>query len=79
MRYKAKELVDIRKKKWEELQDIEYDSRLRNAFALEILKDKALIDEIKKNPEYLIEMVFVVVDKEQNTIPFFLNDVQKNL
>ena len=32
--------------------------------------------EVKDKPEKLIELVFIVVDKNQKTMPFFLNDVQ---
>jgi hypothetical protein len=31
---------------------------------------------VKRYPEKLIELVFIVVDKNQKTMPFFLNDVQ---
>lgn len=77
MIYKAIDLINIRKNKWNELHDIEFDKKLRNAIADKIINSEALRKEIKDNPELLIEMVFVVVDKEQKTSPFFLNDVQR--
>lgn len=77
MIYKAIDLINIRKNKWNELHDIEFDKKLRNAIADKIINSEALRKEIKDNPELLIEMVFVVVDKEQRTSPFFLNDVQR--
>lgn len=77
MTYTADELIKIRKDKWNEHNNIEYDRKLRNAIADKIINSKSLIEEIKSNPEKLIELVFVVVDKEQKTSPFFLNEVQK--
>lgn len=77
MIYKTIDLINIRKNKWNELHDIEFDKKLRNAIADKIINSESLRKEIKDNPELLIEMVFVVVDKEQKTSPFFLNDVQR--
>ena len=76
MTYTADYLIERRKAKWEELHSIEYDKKLRQAIANEMLTNKDLLEEIKRNPEKLIELVFVVVDKNQKTMPFFLNDVQ---
>ena len=76
MMYTADYLISKRKEKWDKLHDIEYDKRFRSAVANEILENKALRDEIKRYPEKLIELVFIVVDKEKNTCPFFLNEVQ---
>lgn len=76
MKYTADYLIDKRKEKWNELHSIDYDKQLRNAIANEMLTNGDLLDEIKRNPEKLIELVFIVVDKNQRTMPFFLNDVQ---
>lgn len=76
MEYTADFLIRKRKDKWEELQSIEYDKQLRAAIVNEMLSNRALLEEVKRNPEKLIELVFVVVDKNQKTMPFFLNDVQ---
>lgn len=76
MRYTADYLIAQRKSKWEELHSIDYDRKLRQAIANEMLTDADLLAEIKRNPEKLIELVFIVVDKSQKTMPFFLNDVQ---
>lgn len=78
MKYTADYLINKRKEKWEETQDIEYDKRLRTAIAQELLKNKSLLEEVKTYPEKLIELVFIVVDKSQKTTPFFLNTVQRN-
>ena len=76
MRYTADFLIEKRKEKWEELHSIEFDRKYRNAVAEKLLEDAKLLAEVGKNPEKLIELVFVVVDKNQKTMPFFLNDVQ---
>ena len=77
MTYTSDFLIERRKKKWEELHDIEYDKKLRTAIADKIIEEKELRDVVIKYPEKLIEMVFVVVDKDKKTMPFFLNSVQK--
>lgn len=76
MKYTADYLIQKRKDKWKELQSIDYDKKLRNAIANEMITNADLLAEVKQNPEKLIELVFVVVDKNQRTMPFFLNDVQ---
>lgn len=74
--YTADFLIEKRKEKWNELHSIEYDKKLRAAIADELLTNKELLSEVKRYPEKLIELVFIVVDKNQKTMPFFLNDVQ---
>ena len=76
MRYTADFLIQKRKEKWEETHSIEQDKKLRQAIANEMLNDKELRQEITEHPEKLIELVFIVVDKNQRTMPFFLNEVQ---
>lgn len=76
MSYSADYLIQKRREKWEELRSIDYDKRLRGAIAHEILTNKDLLAELKRYPEKLIELVFIVVDKNQQTMPFFLNEVQ---
>ncbi len=76
MTYTADFLIERRKAKWKELQDIEHDKKLRTAIAKELLSNADLLAEVRANPEKLIELVFIVVDKNQKTLPFFLNDVQ---
>ena len=76
MSYTADYLIEQRKAKWEERHNIDYDKQLRQAIAHEMLSDPALLEEVKSQPEKLIELVFIVVDKNQKTMPFFLNDVQ---
>lgn len=76
MTYTADYLIEKRREKWEELHSIDYDKRLREAIAQELLTNPSLLSEVKAFPEKLIELVFIVVDKNQRTMPFFLNDVQ---
>ena len=76
MAYTADYLIQKRKDKWNELHSIDYDKQFRDAVANELLNNPALLAEVKRYPEKLIELVFIVVDKNQKTMPFFLNDVQ---
>lgn len=76
MKYTADYLIEQRKAKWNENYNIEYDKKLRNAIAKRIYEDSDLLEELKRYPEKLIELVFIVVDKNQTTMPFFLNEVQ---
>jgi len=79
MIYTAKELIDKRKKLWERYHDIKKkDKEFRKSFAEYLIGPEAmeLRIEILGNPELLIELVFLVVDKNQKTVPFFLNHVQ---
>ena len=77
MAYTADYLIQRRKDKWNDTRSIDHDKRLRAAIAREIVNDSALLEDVKRYPEKLIELVFIVVDKNQKTMPFFLNDVQK--
>lgn len=76
MTYTADYLIQKRREKWEELHSIDYDKRLRYAIAEEMRNSPALLAEVKEYPEKLIELVFIVVDKNKKTMPFFLNEVQ---
>lgn len=78
MKYDADYLIERRRARWEESKSIERDKELRCAIADRLLEDESLLEEVKRYPEKLIELVFVVVDKNQKTMPFFLNEVQKS-
>jgi len=78
MTYTARYLIDKRREKWEEKHSIEFDKQYRNAVVSELMSSADLLAEVKANPELLIELVFVVVDKNQKTMPFFFNDVQRD-
>lgn len=77
MKYTADYLIQKRIEKWNETHSIEYDKQLRTAIANEIINNSDLLNEVKRYPEKLIELVFIVVDKDQKTKPFILNDVQR--
>lgn len=75
----AQEIIDRRRELWQQHQDIEQDKAY-----VEIVAEYLLIEdgelarqEINENPEYLIEMSMVIVDKDRKTVPFFFNDVQR--
>lgn len=78
MKITAKALIEKRKEMWIENPDSNNDLEFVIAVANELLTNKDLLGEIRKNPEYLIEMCFTIVDKTKSTVPFFLNDVQKD-
>lgn len=79
MIYTVDYFIERRKIKWNEDHDIERDKEFRNVIADEIIEKKDLyLKQIKEKPERMIELFFVVVDKEQNTVPFFLNNVQQD-
>lgn len=78
MTYTAQYLIDKRRAKWEEKHSIEYDKQFRNAVVSELIGNAELLAEVKQYPEKLIELCFVVVDKNQKTMPFFFNDVQRD-
>lgn len=71
-------MVEKRRKIWNARKDPEYDRQLVRAAARKILSTDALAAEVRKRPYLLIEICFSVVDKEKNTVPFFLNDVQRD-
>lgn len=77
MNYTADYLIQKRREKWKKTHSIEEDKRFRNAVANELLRDQSLLQEVRRYPEKLIELVFVVVDKNQKTMPFFFNEVQQ--
>ena len=72
----AQEIIRKRKQLWS--GDIEADREYTQAVAQAILESPDLRREIQRNPELLIEMAFVIVDKGKRTVPFFLNDVQQS-
>lgn len=80
MKYTPEYLIDKRKERWNTIEKdkrLDEDKRFREAVATEIIENKEFRDELIKYPEYLIELEFVIVNKEQSTVPFFLNEVQK--
>lgn len=78
MNYSADYLINRRKEKWQEDKNIERDKQFREVVAEELIKNDKLLKEVIYNPEKLIELLFIVVDKNQKTMPFFFNDVQQD-
>ena len=72
----ANQVIEKRKELWEEYEEPNKDFEYVLAVANELLENKELLQEVTDNPELLIEMTFTIVDKEKNTVPFFLNEVQ---
>ncbi len=72
-------LIESRKRRWNEHHDIEQDTEWVESVCEKITSEGSyeLIQELKDNPEYLIELTFLIVDKEEETVPFFFNTVQK--
>ncbi len=76
----CRDIINRRKELWHTCHDIERDSDFVSA-AVNYIVDplNAMVrEEIKRYPEYLIEISFVIVDKDKNTVPFFLNEVQQS-
>lgn len=74
----CKDIITKRRELWDNHQNNERDEEFIQA-ALEYVIDEknvSIREEIKLHPEYLIEMSFVIVDKDKKTTPFFLNAVQ---
>lgn len=78
MSYSVDYFIERRKIRWNEHHDIEKDLTFRETVAKEIVSKHEYVEQIKGRPERMIELFFVVVDKEQKTVPFFLNIVQKD-
>lgn len=78
MSYTVDYLINRRKKRWQEDKNIERDKQFREVIAEELIKNDKLLKEVIYNPEKLIELLFIVVDKNQKTMPFFFNDVQQD-
>lgn len=71
MSYTVDYLINRRKKRWQEDKNIERDKQFREVVAEELIKNDKLLKEVIYNPEKLIELLFIVVDKNQKTMPFF--------
>jgi len=76
----AKSIIKTRREHWEQTHDITWDGEFVESIGDYFLEDDAeqLRQEIKTNPEHLIEMCMIVVDKDRKTVPFFLNEVQRS-
>lgn len=77
MNLTALQIIEKRKEQWLEHGNIKKDEEFVNMVVDHIKESESLQNEISNHPEYIIEMCFIIVDKDQNTIPFFFNNVQK--
>jgi len=72
----ARQIIERRRQLWEQHKSVDQDFDFIHAVADHLRISKELRDEVFNEPELLIEMCFVVVDKDQKIVPFFLNEVQ---
>jgi len=79
----CRDLINKRKELWNKNKDAEQDKEYIWAVAEKLCAEdkqgELLRQEVKEHPEYLIEMCFTVVNKLQEAMPFFLNEVQQKL
>ena len=73
-----KAMIAKRRERWESLHDMAYDRKLTEAAVKEILQNKELRAIVTRKPYLLIEVSFSIVDKQKRTVPFFLNEVQRD-
>lgn len=79
----CKDIIAIRKKAWEshhsKNKDLEFIDVVANMLTKDDAQGRLLREEIMLYPEYLIEMVFTIIDKNKSIVPFFLNEAQHQL
>ena len=74
----VQDIINKRKRIWAERHDLDYDKDLVRASAIKILTTPDLSKEVQRKPYLLIEVAFYIVDKKRDTVPFFLNEVQRD-
>ncbi len=72
------DIIAKRRRIWEEKHDLDLDKELVRASARKILSTPSLVAEVQAKPYLLIEVAFYIVNKKRETVPFFLNDVQRD-
>ena len=72
------DIIQKRRRRWNKYPSYERDREFIEAAAERIVNDENLRREVRREPYLLIEAIFTVVDKNQKTVPFFLNEVQKD-
>lgn len=75
--FTPQQIIDNRKEQWIQHKDIEKDRGYIESVAQYVIDHPEMVPELQESPELLIEMVFVVVDKDRNTVPFFINELQR--
>lgn len=77
----CKDIIRKRKELWYESEDIDKDREFIQAVSKKVVsktdQGEKLRKEIEEDQTLLIEMVFVIDDKEGDTVPFFPNKSQK--
>lgn len=74
----CQQIIERRRELWETRREINHDIEFREATAQYLLDHPEARAEVRDHPEYLIEMLFVIVDKDKRTSPFFLNSAQRD-
>ena len=72
------DIIAKRRRIWNEKHDLDLDRALVRASAVKILNTPSLVKEVQDKPYYLIEVAFYIVNKKRETVPFFLNEVQRD-
>ena len=72
------DVIEKRRQRWEERGDLAYDRRITAAAVECMMSDAGMRREIMEKPYLLIEATFLIVDKKKATVPFFLNEVQRD-
>jgi hypothetical protein len=76
----AQIIINQRRRAWQQDHDILRDKEFVDSVGERFIDEtegELLRSQIKTNPEYLIEMCMVIVNKDRKTVPFFFNDVQR--
>lgn len=79
------EIIDKRRDRWEhgvpdkgiQPHDINYDKKVVQSGVESILQHPETRQEVLDKPYLLIEAAMYVVDKNKQTVPFFLNEIQR--
>ena len=77
----SKAVIEKRRQLWLRDKNIEQDRAFRMSIASFLTGEQgeSMRKEVRAKPELMIELFFCIVDKEQTTMPFFLNTVQQEL
>lgn len=74
----VQDIIDKRRRIWSQKKDLDLDKALVRASAVKILSTPSLVSEVQAKPYLLIEVAFYIVNKKRETVPFFLNEVQRD-
>lgn len=74
----VQDIIDKRRRIWSQKKDLDLDKALVRASAVKILSTPSLVAEVQAKPYLLIEVAFYIVNKKRETVPFFLNEVQRD-